>query len=656
MSLFDAARSGDAKLIQSLVENGADVHKTNYYGYTALHFAAFSGHANVCEALVKEGSRINLRDKQGATPVFVAASRGHSKVVELLIQLGASRHRTNQTGQTPLHVAAHKGHLETVEALVQLGADVHRTDDLGNTPLHLAADLAEPSMMDMFVNAGSNVRSSRDDGATPLHMVAQNGHAAQAKALVGQGANPDDATADGKTAINIAASKGHSGVISVLAAMGASIDKPDERFGFTPLHDAARHGHLDVVKTLLSLGANSSAQDNFGDTALDLARTSGHPEALDLLKAVGELQATVKAGKVSEIRAAVLANPTRVALVQWWPLMLPHVKEVLEEELEQVYAGTDQQWQWNYLTKKRPPPRASRTGGGRAATSPDAVFSSDGAAAASSDGAAKALRASHSPPKTKTSTTAASSSSSSSSSVGSDLCGNLDDDQAANESHCGGEVRPAVLHLGLLQMLSIVTFAYTAHVQLLTVANEVEDYTQAKMDKIIVCGVLICGGAYLVVGLGGYLAFGDEVAGNVLLSYPTKNASVACARVAVSGLVGISYPLMCKPGRDSFLSLLRNSEAWKASADSTAAYVGFTLGFLGCSYGVAMGLVNNPNALDLILSLLGATTSTVIAYIVPTVVYATTHPEPHWKRTFAIGVGIFGVVSMPFAIAASFTS
>ena len=44
------------------------------------------------------------------------------------------------------------------------------------------------------------------------------------------------------------------------------------------------------------------------------------------------------------------------------------------------------------------------------------------------------------------------------------------------------------------------------------------------------------------------------------------------------------------------------------------------LGFLGLSYGVAMGLVNNPNALDLILSLLGATTSTIIAYIVPTVV------------------------------------
>jgi hypothetical protein len=36
MSLFDAARSGDSSVIQSLVDEGADVHKTNYYGYTAV--------------------------------------------------------------------------------------------------------------------------------------------------------------------------------------------------------------------------------------------------------------------------------------------------------------------------------------------------------------------------------------------------------------------------------------------------------------------------------------------------------------------------------------------------------------------------------------------------------------------------------------------
>jgi hypothetical protein len=61
-----------------------------------------------------------------------------------------------------------------------------------------------------------------------------------------------------------------------------------------------------------------------------------------LLQAVGDLQNVVKMGKISEIRAVVLADPTKVPLVQWWPLMLPHVKEVVEEEFDRVYSQTDQ--------------------------------------------------------------------------------------------------------------------------------------------------------------------------------------------------------------------------------------------------------------------------------------------------------------------------
>ena len=144
---------------------------------------------------------------------------------------------------------------------------------------------------------------------------------------------------------------------------------------------------------------------------------------------------------------------------------------------------------------------------------------------------------------------------------------------------------------------------------------QVHSYSQDKMDQIIVGGIAFCGLVYGTVGMGGYWGFGDEVTGNLLASYPTNSFLVTMARVAMSFLVAISYPLMCKPGRDSFLSLLRNSatdkEAGAELAESTRAYSGFTLAFLGASYAIAMGVVNYPTALNVILSLLGATTSTV---------------------------------------------
>ena len=142
----------------------------------------------------------------------------------------------------------------------------------------------------------------------------------------------------------------------------------------------------------------------------------------------------------------------------------------------------------------------------------------------------------------------------------------------------------------------------------------------------------------------------------MLLSYPGTSLAVKAARVAVSGLVAISYPLMCKPGRDSFLSLLRSSARpeWRAAADTPTAFKLFTCSFLGLSYMVAALVVDVPNALNLILFLLGATCSTVIAFVVPTLVYVKLHAEPHPKRTLVLAVLGYGLVSMPFCIAATF--
>ena len=53
-----------------------------------------------------------------------------------------------------------------------------------------------------------------------------------------------------------------------------------------------------------------------------------------------------------------------------------------------------------------------------------------------------------------------------------DLC---DDDLI----HCGGSDRAVVHSLGPLNMLGIVTFSFTAHVQALSVANEVSQRREA---------------------------------------------------------------------------------------------------------------------------------------------------------------------------------
>ena len=111
-----------------------------------------------------------------------------------------------------------------------------------------------------------------------------------------------------------------------------------------------------------------------------------------------------------------------------------------------------------------------------------------------------------------------------------------------DEPHCGGNEIEFVADVSLLNMLSVVTFSFTAHVQALTVANEVQEYTQAKMDTVIFGGIFLCLIVYGVVGFGGYWGFGSDIAGNLLISYPTHSVVVTAARVSMSFLVAISYP------------------------------------------------------------------------------------------------------------------
>ena len=53
----------------------------------------------------------------------------------------------------------------------------------------------------------------------------------------------------------------------------------------------------------------------------------------------------------------------------------------------------------------------------------------------------------------------------------------------------------------------------------------------------------------------GYLAYGDTVKSNILVSYP-DNVITSAARVFVSLVVAFHYPLQAHPARRSLLSLM----------------------------------------------------------------------------------------------------
>ena len=68
-----AASFGQAKVVQVLVDKGANLDLANKLGMTAVHMAAGNGHAKVVQMLADEGANLDLADNESVTPTCRAA-------------------------------------------------------------------------------------------------------------------------------------------------------------------------------------------------------------------------------------------------------------------------------------------------------------------------------------------------------------------------------------------------------------------------------------------------------------------------------------------------------------------------------------------------------------------------------------------------------
>ncbi|EQC24974.1 serine/threonine protein kinase [Saprolegnia diclina VS20] len=137
-SLCTAARGGKLDVIQSCLDDGANVNCLAFAGCTPLHFAASHGQYGAADLLLTRGAAIAAKNDAGETPLYVAALRGHLATVRLLLEKGAATAAKTKRGDTPLHVAARYGYLTVVRLLLEKGADVTAKNGNDETPLELA--------------------------------------------------------------------------------------------------------------------------------------------------------------------------------------------------------------------------------------------------------------------------------------------------------------------------------------------------------------------------------------------------------------------------------------------------------------------------------------------------------------------------------------
>ncbi|KAJ3281688.1 hypothetical protein HK104_011323 [Borealophlyctis nickersoniae] len=161
------------------------------------------------------------------------------------------------------------------------------------------------------------------------------------------------------------------------------------------------------------------------------------------------------------------------------------------------------------------------------------------------------------------------------------------------------EIRWVNVDSKFLNYLPIFVFAFTCHQNIFSVYNELIDNAPSQVGRVIYQSVGTAFGAYQTIGIIGYLTFGDQVPSNILQK---------CTVQEYPDTIPF-YPLQCHPCRASLDKVI--SCGGSQSPMPTKKWILITCGIIVTSYGTAI----------LVLSLVGATGSTTICYILPGLFY-----------------------------------
>ncbi len=113
------------EVAEYLVKAGASVnaHSQNELKVTPLQSAVAARHSKIVELLLEHGADPNVRQAGGFTPLHAAAQNGDADIIRILLFGGAVLNSKNDEGKTPFDLAAEAGH---TKAKTLLGEGITR--------------------------------------------------------------------------------------------------------------------------------------------------------------------------------------------------------------------------------------------------------------------------------------------------------------------------------------------------------------------------------------------------------------------------------------------------------------------------------------------------------------------------------------------------
>ena len=118
--IFVAFRTGNFSEVQKLVQRNPElVNILDVYKRTPLHYATNLGTNKLVEFLIEKGAQVNTADIDYLTPLHLASINGSATIVKTLLEKGAFTNVEELCNLTPLDMAIKNDHSSVIDQLLE---------------------------------------------------------------------------------------------------------------------------------------------------------------------------------------------------------------------------------------------------------------------------------------------------------------------------------------------------------------------------------------------------------------------------------------------------------------------------------------------------------------------------------------------------------